>query len=104
MIIFLSKIRDKSFKPYVRFDRAIPFFDNLKMRCFYASCCDCGLTHFSVYGKGIIPLRPRKYKYKFRLGAKAWHPPDKELGNSLVDYAVNYGLVRRDQLEIEEAK
>lgn len=34
----------------------------------YASCCDCGLTHFFVLGKSVTPERPREYRYRLRAG------------------------------------
>ena len=68
LIILLSKLRRKFGDRDLRFDRtvALPMTDSVMIEC-----CDCGLKHFIAPYTGAVPVRPKKYDYKFRLGETA---------------------------------
>lgn len=91
LIILLSKIRDKTFKPHMRFDRTIPHPPDQPKDILWMDCCDCGLPHFFINGVSGTPVRPKEYKYNFRFGAKAWHEPDLELGQEAYKKARELG-------------
>ena len=95
LIILLSKIRDKSYKPYFRLDRTVPVPKEDQIDSLYMSCCDCGLTHFILCENAIslTPVRPMKYKYKIRFGAKAWTEPNIALGRDALKIARSRKLV-----------
>jgi len=57
-------------------------------------CCDCGLTHFIVSDHSITPIRPLKYSYYLRLGAKAWHEPDPDLVERVEIEARKAGVIK----------
>ena len=80
LIILLSKIRDKSFVRHMRFDRTLPHPPGQPDDVLWITCCDCGLTHFIINGISETPVRPLKYTYHFRFGAKAFTDPDPNLG------------------------
>lgn len=80
LIILLSKMRDRCGSMALRSDRPVPW--NMQgTRHLWMSCCDCGLRHFFVIGHSGTAVRPMKYSYRLRFGAKAWTDPDPELGD-----------------------
>ncbi len=95
LIILLSKIRDKIFVPYMRFDRTLPHPPDQANDVLWFSCCDCGLSHFIMNGISATPVRPEKYKYRFRFGAKAFIEPDNDLGHGAYKKARSLGWCGR---------
>ena len=80
LIILFSKIRDRSFISYMRFDRTLPHPPDQPNDVLWITCCDCGLSHFILNGISATPARPEKYRYRFRFGAKAFTDPNNDLG------------------------
>lgn len=91
LIILLSKIRDKFTVRALRFDRPLPWNPDDGKECLWMGCCDCGLEHFFVIGHSGTPVRPVKYKYRFRFGATAWSKPDPNLGWEAKRQAIKRG-------------
>ena len=80
LIIALGKFRAIIGRRNIRFDRTMPLPEKQsKQGVLYMECCDCGLIHFVVNKHSGTPIRPLKYNYKMRLGAKASNEPDESL-------------------------
>lgn len=101
LIILLGKLRDKCHTRFIRFDRTLPIVKD-HQPYLYISCCDCGLTHFFVPDLAGTPLRPRKYAYRMRFGANGWTKPDIQLGQKVAEHAIQFGIVREEDLIMEQ--
>lgn len=104
LIILISKIRSRVGGQYfLRCDRPIPWHQQGK-KWIHMSCCDCGLAHFFVVGHSGTAIRPQKYSYNLRFGAKAWTDPDPELGAHVLKKAKEAGVVKSDDVDFWLAK
>ncbi len=67
----------------LRWDRTLPWDEpelDSEKGVVYLQCCDCGLTHFLIFGESVTPERPKKYAYHFRAGKKVPTLPNPTLG------------------------
>jgi len=99
LIILLGKLRDRipssrSGGKCLRFDRCVPWGGEVYAGNYYLGCCDCGLEHFIVPYHSFTPVRPRRYAYHHRLGAKAWHEPDSSLTHRVYTEAKKAGVIK----------